>query len=293
MFENLRATDSFKALLTCALEGHSLSHALIFEGSDEETRLAAAKEVAAYLLCKSENKPCGACEKCRKVQNGNHPDLHIISKDDKSAFIKVDAVRELKSKALLFPNEGEKSIFIINGAEHMNTQAQNALLKVFEEPAAHLVFILCCGTKSSLLDTVISRATLYSLGSTTESATAKSDKEQKAEDLAGQLLLSLVEENELGFMKHCAAFGKDKELFRLCLSEMKSILRDSMVYLSGTREMITASAETAKKLSSRFTAKKLLGLYESCRELYEKSMMNANHNLLITRLPALFYSAKA
>ena len=292
VFEKLQVSAMFKNSITAALQTGRLSHALILEEGDAATRLQAAKEIACAVLCDGESKPCGVCSKCRKVLNGIHPDLHILSKDEKSSMIKVDSVRELKKKALIYPNDGNKSVFIIYGAEYMNPQAQNALLKIFEEPARHLLFILCCKSKSSLLDTVISRATLYSLGQKS-SKECDSEKEEKAVNLADGLLSCLAEENEIAFLRKISVMQKDKELFRLTLNNLILILRDAIVLKSSGNDMLTDCFDTAKKLSTRLTASKILRLINAVEELEENSKLNANHNLTLTRLSALFYSIKS
>ena len=144
MFDSLKVTAGFKNSITQALKSGRLSHAIILEGSDDETRFLAAKEIAAALMCQQDNAPCGVCSHCMKCDRLIHPDLHILEKESDSTMIKVDAIRSLKTKALLFPNEAKKSVFIIRQANLMNPQAQNALLKIFEEPAPHLCFILTC-----------------------------------------------------------------------------------------------------------------------------------------------------
>lgn len=291
MFEELNVTDAFKNSITKAIEKRMLSHALILEGADEKTRLFAAKEIAAAMLCREAERPCGSCSSCKKMQADSHPDLHIIKKEDKSSMIKVDAVRELKKKALVFPNESEKSVFIIDGAETMNPQAQNALLKIFEEPSEHLLFILCCKTKASLLDTIISRATAYSLGRDSVSA-EKNDKEKKAEALACELMEVFVDESEVNFLKKIAVLQKNKELFRLTLEQIKILLRDSLVIQSGSKQLLSGKDETAKKLAKKLTARKINTLYKASQELYNSSVQNANQNLTITRFSSLFYSIK-
>lgn len=291
MFEGLKVSAMFKNSITTCIRSGKLSHALILEQGDAETRLSAAKEIASAVLCESENKPCGVCSKCRKVQNGTHPDIHILTKDEKSSMIKVDPIRELKKKALVFPNDGDKSVFIIDGAEYMNPQAQNALLKIFEEPARHLLFILCCKSKSSLLDTVISRATLYSLGLDAEKANSN-DKEIKADNLADALLSCFATENEVEFLRSIAVMQKDKELFRLTMQSMKLILRDGVILKSGGKDMLTPYGDTAKKLCARLTAAKFIKLINAVEELEAISLLNANHNLTLTRLSALFYNIK-
>lgn len=291
VFEGLNITSQFTNSITTALQSGTLSHALILEGADNNTRLQAAKEIAMAVLCQGEEKPCRSCIKCKKVEAGIHPDVHILKKDEKSNMIKVEPIRELKKSAAVLPNDGNKSIFIIDSAELMNPQAQNALLKIFEEPAAHLLFILCCNAKSSLLDTIISRATSYTLGE--EKNTQDNDEKYiKASSIAGDLALCFAKENELSFLAKIAPLQKDKELLRLTLKAIQVIFRDCLVLQHSGKEMLSEHAEAAKALSTRLTAKKTLEIIKLTQELYESSMLNANQNLTLTRFSSLFYSIK-
>ena len=292
MFESLNTSIQFTNSITTALQSGTLSHALILEGADKITRLQAAKEIAMAVLCQGDNKPCRSCPKCKKVEADVHPDVHILTKDEKSNMIKVEPIRELKKTAGILPNDGQKSVFIIDGAELMNTQAQNALLKIFEEPAKHLLFILCCGAKSSLLDTIISRATAYSLG---EEVYNEEDDEKYLQSctLAGELALCFAKENELCFLTKIAPLQKDKELFRLTLKSLQVILRDCLALQHGAKETISGFPEAAKALSSRLTARKALEILRMTQELYENSMLNSNQNLTLTRFCSLIYGVRS
>ena len=292
VFEAITASKQFISSITAALQSGTLSHALILEGSDSTSRLKAAKEIAMAVPCENGDIPCRVCAKCKKVECNVHPDIHFLEKDEKSNMIKVEPVRELKKKASVLPNDGNKSIFIIDSAELMNTQAQNALLKIFEEPAKHLLFILCCGAKSSLLDTIISRATAYSLGEE-QLHGEKDEKNEKARQLASELALCIAQENELSFLKKIAPLQKDKELFRLTLQSMKLVFRDCLVLQHGGKEVLSASPDAAKILSSRLTAKKAIKMSQLTDELYDNSMMNSNHNLTLTRFCSLIYGVKS
>lgn len=292
VFEYLNTSLQFKNSITAALRSGSLSHALILEGADNATRLQAAKEIAMAVLCEAEEKPCRACSKCRKVEAGYHPDVHILTKDEKSNMIKVEPIRELKKAAGVLPNDGEKSVFIIDSAELMNTQAQNALLKIFEEPARHLLFILCCGTKSSLLDTIISRATAYSLGEEIFND-GENKKYLEGLSLAGELALCFAKENELSFLAKIAVLQKDKELFRYTLKGMELIFRDCICFQQGAREALSDFPDTAKLLSTRLTAKKAFEISRLLQELYTSSMLNSNQNLTLTRFASLIYGVKS
>lgn len=290
MFDNLSVNEGFRNQIEAAFSKGRLSHALIFEGASEEIRLKAAIELSKAVLCKEKLKPCGICSSCIKAENLGHPDLHLIKKPSDSNMIKVDTIREIRSKALLFPNEGSKSVFIIHEAQLMNPSAQNALLKIFEEPQSHVIFILTCPSKSSLLDTVISRATAYSLGE--EFTKDDSEKAQKAKDKANDLLLSYVKENELSFMKNTAEFQKDKQLFLDVLKQMTPIVRDCVIFQSGSRETLSDYPETARLLSTSLTAKKGIMLFEAISLLIECAEKSANHNLTLTRLSSSLYDIK-
>ena len=290
MFENLSVKTDFKNQIETAFKCGRLSHALIFEGSSEETRFKTAHELAKAVLCKSELKPCGVCSSCLKAESGNHPDIHIISKAADSSMIKIDAVREIRSKALLLPNESTKSIFIISEAQLMNANAQNALLKIFEEPQSHVLFILTCPSKASLLETVISRATSYSIGE--EVASEKNEKTELIREKANALLNCYISSNELSFMKMTAEFQKDKQLFLEVLKEMLPVIRDGIVFQSGSKELLSDFPETAKALASALTAKKSIELYKELSALADEAERSANHNLTLTRLSSKLYDIK-
>ena len=288
MFESIAVIPSFKNAVSSAVASGKLSHALIFEGASSEIRINAAKETAMAILCKAENKPCKNCSACYKVAVDSHPDLHIISKD--GAMIKVDEIRDIKEKAKVYPNDGDKSVFIICEAQNMNPQAQNALLKIFEEPARHVCFILTCPSKSSLLETITSRATSYFAGE--DNGEDASESSEKAKQLAAELLFSMATENELEFMKKTAVLQKDKSLFALTLKNMEPIIRDSLVLASSNRNLISGEKETAEKLRSALTQKKLMLLLSEIQSLRDTAENAANHNLALTRLSALLYSIK-
>ena len=288
MFENIAVIPSFRNAVSSAIASGKLSHALIFEGSSHQVRLAIAKETAKAILCKGADKPCDNCSACHKANSGSHPDLHIIDKD--GAMIKVDEIRDVKEKAKVFPNDGNKSVFIICEAQNMNPQAQNALLKIFEEPASHVSFILSCPSKSSLLDTITSRATSYFAGE--EISDESSEATEKAKQLSSELLLSVATENELQFLKRTAVLQKDKALFVSVLKNMEPIIRDALVLSSGGKSSISGETDLCMKLRSTMTQKKLMMMLQQLQELRGTAENAANHNLAITRLSSILYSIK-
>lgn len=292
MFEKLAVTDSFKNSIISALSQGRLSHALIFEGADETTRLSVAKETAKALVCKGDNKPCGICSCCFKAASDSHPDIHILTKSEDSNMIKVDEIRDLRAKAQVYPNEAAKSVFIIHGAHYMNIQSQNALLKIFEEPSAYVSFILTCDSKSSLLETIISRATLYFLGEE-KSLAEKSEADILAREKAKELLCAFIRESEFDFLKRTTVFAKDKALFRSVLESMLPIIRDALILQSGGKELFSEEKEVSLLIKNQLTQKKTLALTERIKELITDADSSANHNLTVTRFSSVLYNIKS
>lgn len=287
VFENIDFDKSCKEKIARSIKNRTFPHAVILEGSNDETRLCAAKEIACALVCTGEEKPCGNCRACKKAKSGNHPDIYIFQKDASSAAIKVDDIRLIREKALLLPNDGDRSIFIIHEAQFMNPQAQNALLKIFEEPAPHVCFILTCPSRSVFLDTITSRASSFML-SQEEDFKTTGERDEEAVALAAKLIDALCSLGEFDFLKETSVFLKDKELFKAVLPFLIYIFRDALV--SG--EPLTDCRKQAQKLRSTFTPKKLLAFIEETKQLIDATERSANHNLTITRLCSVFHRIK-
>lgn len=134
-------------------------HAYIIAGAKGSGKRTLAINIAAALACNNHRSlPCGTCESCQKILGGFSPDVIFVRKDaDKKEFT-VNLIREIKDSIYIAPNELEKRVYIIEDAETMNQNAQNAFLKVLEEPPHYVVFLLLCSNTESLLETIKSRA---------------------------------------------------------------------------------------------------------------------------------------
>ncbi len=162
----------------------NFSHAYIITGSPENT-LRTATELAAAMLCTGGgDTPCGTCRSCRKVFAHIHPDVLVLQrqKDDKGKQkpeIYVDQVREIAASAPVLPNEAERKIYIIQDAGAMNPAAQNALLKLLEEPPPFDAFLLTAENADQLLETVRSRCVTLRAGG--EDAPPPAEARERAE----------------------------------------------------------------------------------------------------------------
>ena len=145
-----------------------LPHAYIVSSASENARTGKAFYLAEKMLCQADGeRPCGVCRDCRKVRARVHPDLAVIERiiDDKGKQKKeilVDQVRAMGADAYVIPNEAAAKVYIIKDADTMNEQAQNAALKILEEPPRGVHFILCVSNPERLLVTVRSRCVLVS-----------------------------------------------------------------------------------------------------------------------------------
>ena len=155
-----------KAAFAARLAEGRAAHAYILEGDDGDETRRFALYMAAALLCTGDKPPCGRCASCRKALAGGetlHPDIHVFE-PEKNAGFSVETVRGIRKSVYLLPNEGDRKVYILCGAQKMSRSAQNALLKLFEEPPASASFVICCDRRDALLPTVLSRALLIPLG---------------------------------------------------------------------------------------------------------------------------------
>ena len=281
MFENLDFNENIKAQISAGIMSGRLSHAVILEGADEYTRERAATEIAQAILCTGKNPPCGLCTSCLKIEHSSHPDLHILRREEKATAIKVDEVRRFKAQAQLMPNDGERAVFIIFEAQDMNVMAQNALLKIFEEPNEHTTFILTAASKSAFLETIISRGSIYSLSSEAETA-EDSELSENADEFSKTLSKHLCSGNEFEFITKLAELKKDRDLFSRIVFSFLSLLRDSLVIKNGLGVYaFEKNTESTSLMAETFSTEKLMCFVDIANEAKRHIDSNGNFNLLI------------
>ena len=118
---------------------NNIPQAYIFEGMKGIGKFTAANLFARAVHCTGENVPCGVCEHCKMHLAGTHSDLYITGGEES---VKVNDIRSLTDELYIRPALSDKKICIIRNADAMNSDAQNALLKSFEEPPPYGVIIL-------------------------------------------------------------------------------------------------------------------------------------------------------
>lgn len=150
-----------EALLTrfAALKrGGTMGHAYLVEGPSGSGKRTLALHVARLLLCEDGTSgPCQRCTGCRKVDEGKHPDLLRLALEEKARNVKIEQVRDLQGILPYPPLEGRWKVVVIEDADLLTIEAQNALLKSLEEPASFNLFLLLAASRTRLLPTVLSR----------------------------------------------------------------------------------------------------------------------------------------
>ena len=156
--------DSFSALgeaqraLIDDVRANRAPHAALITGIAGTGKRTLARLLACALLCTSDGKkPCMQCKGCRRVQNMTHPDLLLPSCKEKDRTIKVDDLREIIRALSFHASEGGRRVVLIENAQRMTPQSQNALLKSLEEPDSETTFLLTSSGETGLLPTVRSR----------------------------------------------------------------------------------------------------------------------------------------
>jgi len=160
-----RGHDAAAAHLAALLTGVP-PHALLIVGPRGAGAGTLARDAVSTLMCGApvDGGPCGACRSCRLISSGSHTDLVVISPTGESNTIKIDQIRALAAGLALFSVEGGRRIALIEHADLMNEDAQNALLKTLEEPPSRTHVILAAAEDSRLMPTIRSRCAVIRLG---------------------------------------------------------------------------------------------------------------------------------
>ncbi len=148
-----------KGLRSIAGSGRVAS-AYMITGDKGTGKLAAAEYFAKTLLCTGDRKPCGRCMSCLQAETGSHPDIVHVRHEKPGLLSVSDVRREINDTVRIKPYYGPYKVYIVDEAELMNVQAQNALLKTLEEPPAGVVILLLSTSADVFLETIRSRAVL-------------------------------------------------------------------------------------------------------------------------------------
>ena len=152
-----------------AIRMEKISHAYIFNGESNAGKMMLAEAFAMALQCENHgDEPCMECRSCHQAKEHNQPDIIYVS-HDKPNVISVDDIRQqLNNDIVIKPYNSKYKIYIVDEAEKMNVQAQNALLKTIEEPPTYGIILLLTTNADSFLPTILSRCITLNLKTVNE-----------------------------------------------------------------------------------------------------------------------------
>jgi DNA polymerase-3 subunit delta' len=324
-FDSILGHDRPIEALSGLLDRERLPHAMLFHGFEGVGKATVARRLAAALLC--HDGGCGACEDCRLFDKGNHPDFVVVKlelrKDKKEhrKQIVVDQIRQLSTLVGLAPRKGARRVFLIDPADRMNMEAQNALLKTLEEPPPRAVLILIASRPHVLASTVRSRcfalgfaplhakdlATLlesrgYDRREALERAALAEGRPGRAMDLdveasreRRETLLTglerLVSQRDLGTLQKLAAAlaGKDGPALENNLELLLALLRDAGRAAAGGAPASLVHADHAERLARlgcTLGAVRSAELLASVDRLRDQLRFNLNRTLVAESLLA-------
>lgn len=147
-----------------AIQMKKVSHAYILDGEEGAGKMMLARAFAQTLQCeRGGTEPCGECHSCKQALSGNQPDIIMVS-HEKPASIGVEDIRgQLCGDIQIKPYSSPYKIYIVDEAEKMTVQAQNAILKTIEEPPAYGVILLLTTNADAFLPTILSRCVTLKL----------------------------------------------------------------------------------------------------------------------------------
>lgn len=162
-FQDIFGNDFHKNRIAEAILADKLPHALLIDGPHGSGKMTFATEIAAALNCEQRSDgtrpfPCGRCNSCRRIREGTFTDVKVLRRNDGRATIGVQMIKDFRADMFLSATESKYKVYIIDEAETMTKEAQNALLIVLEEPPKNVVIMLLSAGTDSILTTIKSRA---------------------------------------------------------------------------------------------------------------------------------------
>lgn len=316
-FNNFVGNDKTIIEIKNLMKQDRFPHAVIIEGDNGTGKTMLAKLIAKWAVCSSDNvKPCDVCSHCLKADNDIHPDIITISKPKDKSNIPVALIRSIRSDAYVLPNEANRKVYIIDDSNNMDTYSQNTILKILEEPPKTAMFIMTCNSSLSMLETVRSRSSIFSLLPVSEDLAINFLKEHcptySSESISkavkatngniGKSILALensyfskINETteiiafaigdiyEFNLLSSLYTLTEDKNFALDVIKALLVIIRDSVVF-SDVKNTLSISNKAVEYLSGRLSKRKLLKLIEVLYEAESKLNSNININLFVTWL---------
>jgi len=305
LLNSFYGNDKAKTTLVLGWKDGRLPHAVLLEGESGSGKKTFARLIAAAAVCSDTDSPCGTCRHCKKAAEGVHPDIMLIDGGGSAKNVNVDAIRDIRSSAHVKPNEAERKVYILADAQNMTVQAQNALLKVLEEPPKGVMFILTCDNHSRLLETIVSRVTMlrienppieaciaalrtlapdhseqeYQLASEVfegniGKAVASFQDERFAQiiESAKKITHAAVRGTEYDLLAELAVFENDKDGFTACIKRVKSAFIEIVKRKYGAPKTAVEVQNTLDNFISALQCRRIIDIIEKMLRMMAQNL---------------------
>lgn len=315
-FDGFYGNNRAKQLLAGEFDAGRPPHAVLIDGPEGSGKRTLALIVARAALCMSQDeKPCGKCRQCQNALQNCNPDITVYSGAGGARSFSVDTVRAIRADASLPPNDADKKVYILTNVHEMSDSAQNALLKILEEPPSYVMFVLTCAGSARVLDTVRSRCFSVSIGPVPAddavSALMAADKSlgrerameaaalsggiigramqylsggglSRTAEISGRFAKTLCGSDEYEFLKVSGSLCRDTELGQTFIELSALVFRDACMRKAGTAGGLSGCTEAVDTLSGALTSRQLCALMERALDFGKKSEKNLNRQLMYT-----------
>jgi DNA polymerase III subunit delta' len=288
-------------LLSRSVSRGTLPPSLIFCGPVDSGKRATAVALAQALNCVAPGPPegghhedgrppeggyekdaCGVCAACTRIARGVHPDVLIVEPGD-SGSMKIDQIRDVLDRVGYRPFEGRRRVVILDDADLLVPAAQNALLKVLEEPPASSVFVLITARPDMLLPTVRSRCVTLAF-----TAGAHRTVDEEARDVARRVLTQTAAADASAarrldgakeLLTNTGAGGAaDREQVKAHLAAMASLLRDLVAIGARADDAVLENVEirsALERLAPAYQAPRSIAAFGAINTAIEAIERNA------------------
>ena len=327
-FPGILGNEETKRYFAAHIENGTCSHAYILEGAPGSGRKTLTEAVLSALACTDDHAPCGVCESCRKIAEKMCADIFYIRREEGKASIGVAAVRALYDTIYLLPNDLSFKAYVFEDADSMTPQAQNAFLKLLEEPPQNVYFFLIAADRRRFLPTILSRTILLKMQRLEpETVAAYLEREKNIPKTEAERLARLSD-GAIGRGLQLAADGEDDAIghaialaeylfsrggrgdgFEFLLYHTKNIksseqLQKTYTYLAmllrdlyfskryENRPLLLLDLEKAEEMALGAGDAVLMRLYEKITELLSRADVPTNFSLTVTEFAVALWDAR-
>lgn len=308
-------------LIASMIRRDRLCHSFILTGGTGVGKKTVADYIAMQVLCQEKSgTPCGKCKSCRMTEGSAHPDIIKVQPSGKSGNYLVEDLRPIAADAAIASNEGGYKVYIIAGIDKALAAAQNILLKVFEEPPDHVIFIMTAKDRINVLPTILSRAVVINVPEASREDCLEAlsdmgfspDKAEKAYSVCGGSIGECLDylggeksDNTEAVKRICEAIvSKDEYLLSKLLFDASSDKEGFLSMLSELSQLVLAAASIKRggessakyrdlgdKLADNVRLSGLISMYDSINAAASRMLTNAQPALTASALGAMLIEA--